>query len=67
MLVELTTPYTKRFYTQGKIVKENIDVVAKLQEKTVSTSGTVTPDEGYAGLSKVEVIFNMPRAEEASF
>lgn len=67
MLVELTTPYTKRFYTQGKIVKENIDVVAKLQEKTVSGNGTVTPDEGYAGLSKVEINLNIPKAEEASF
>lgn len=41
--------------TQGKYCETNIDVAANLQEKTATTNGTYTPDEGFTGLSAVNV------------
>lgn len=41
--------------TQGKYCESNIEVVATLQEKIATTNGTYTPDEGFTGLSAVNV------------
>lgn len=41
--------------TQGKYCESNIEVAANLQEKTATTNGTYTPDEGFTGLSAVNV------------
>lgn len=55
---EVTSPYGRILNTEGKIVKKNIKIVPKLQEKTATTSGVITPDDGYAGLGKVTVELN---------
>lgn len=41
--------------TQGKYCESNIEVAANLQEKTATINGTYTPDEGFTGLSAVNV------------
>ena len=55
---EMTSPQGRILNTEGKIVKTNIKIVPKLQEKTATTSGVITPDNGYAGLGKVTVELN---------
>ena len=40
------------------ILDKNIKVISALQEKSAKANGTVIPDSGYAGLSKVNV--NLP-------
>lgn len=55
---EMTSPQGRILNTEGKIVKTNIKIVPKLQEKTATTSGVIAPDNGYAGLGKVTVELN---------
>lgn len=53
--VSMTSPDGVTLATEGKYVPANVKVTPALQEKTVTESGDVTPDEGYVGLSKVTV------------
>lgn len=46
--------------TEGTYCENDIKVSAKLQEKTVTTNGDVTPDIGYCGIGKVTV--SVPQA-----
>lgn len=53
--VPMTSPDGVTLATKGKYVPANVKVTPTLQEKTVTESGDVTPDDGYVGLSKVTV------------
>lgn len=53
--IECTSTSGVTLVTAGKYCPKNIKVVPKLQNKTVTSDGTVTPDSGYAGLGTVIV------------
>ena len=53
--LSITSPVGATLNTSGKYCDSDIEVIPYLQEKTVTESGEVLPDEGYAGLSKVMV------------
>lgn len=53
--LSITSPVGATLNTSGKYCDGDIEVIPYLQEKTVTESGEVLPDEGYAGLSKVMV------------
>lgn len=55
MNIELNNQNGIILKTTNKYCTENINVIPKLQEKTVTTNGDVSPDDNYAGLSKVTV------------
>lgn len=50
--------------TSGKYCAEDIEVVPILQEKGTVENGTITADEGYAGLKRVVVDVFVPDSEE---
>lgn len=54
-IINLTNPNGTKLLTKGKYCDKDITVTPTLQEKTVTANGEVTPDSGYAGLSKVTV------------
>lgn len=54
-IINLTNPNGTKLLTKGKYCDKDITVTPNLQEKTVTANGDVTPDSGYAGLSKVTV------------
>ena len=57
-LFEISSTGETSFNTKNKILKKNIKVYPKLQEKTATpttSSQSLAPDSGYAGLSKVTV------------
>lgn len=55
LAVSCTSPNGVTLATAGKYVPKNVKVTPVLQEKSVTANGDVTPDDGYAGLSKVTV------------
>jgi len=55
MIIHLLKAAGLKLLTKGKICSEDITVTPALQHKSVTENGTVTPDEGYAGLSSVDV------------
>ena len=63
--IEMASSKGIRLKTQGKICKENIEVVPKLQEKSVSAFvGEAIPDEGYCALSRVSI--DLPMLQSAT-
>lgn len=60
MKIDLKNPAGIRLLTGGRFCTENIDLAPALQSKTVTENGTVTPDEGYAGLGQVVVAVPVP-------
>lgn len=60
MNIELTKQ--TRLLTKDKVCRENIDIIPVLQQKTATANGTVVPDSGYVGLSKVVVSTPVPTA-----
>lgn len=55
MNIKLTKQQGLRLKTAGKLCESDIYVKPKLQKKTAKNNSTITPDEGYAGLSSVVV------------
>lgn len=55
MKFEITTKEGGTLHTASKYCEEDINIIPKLQDKTITENGTVSADEGYAGLSKVNV------------
>lgn len=65
--VELTSPEGATLNTAGTYCEGNIEVVPKLQSKTVTTGEIVTADEGYVGLESVDTtgVFEAGKTDEA--
>ena len=53
--LQLTSPNGGTLNTAGTYCDTDIEIIPKLQDKTVTESGTVTADEGYVGLGSVTV------------
>ena len=53
--LQLTSPNGGTLNTAGTYCESDIEIIPKLQDKTVTESGTVTADEGYVGLGSVTV------------
>ena len=62
MKIELINQDGITLKTKGKYCSEDIDITPKLQTKTITANGKVTPDENYVGLKEVTV--NVPGKEE---
>ncbi len=62
MEIELTNANGITLKTKDKYCSEDIDITPKLQTKTTTVNGKVTPDENYVGLKEVTV--NVPGKEE---
>ena len=62
MEIELANAYGITLKTKDKYCSEDIDITPKLQTKTTTVNGKVTPDENYVGLKEVTV--NVPVKEE---
>ena len=61
MEIELTSADGITLKTKDKYCSEDIDITPKLQTKAVTTNGSVVADDGYCGLSAVEVnVAQMP-------
>ncbi len=52
---QITTKDGGTLHTATKYCEEDINIVPKLQDKTVTENGTVSADDGYAGLGSVTV------------
>lgn len=53
--LQLTSPNGGTLNTAGTYCDGDIEIIPKLQSKTVTENGTVTADDGFAGLVKVVV------------
>lgn len=53
--VEVTSVDGGILHTTKKYLEHDIKIIPKLQDKTATDNGTVTPDDGYAGLKSVTV------------
>ena len=58
MEIELINQDGITLKTKGKYCSEDVDITPKLQTKTTTANGKVTPDENYVGLKEVTV--NVP-------
>lgn len=55
MEIELINQDGITLKTKGKYCSEDVDITPKLQAKTTTANGKVTPDENYVGLKEVTV------------
>lgn len=55
IIIEVTSPEGGTLHTAGKYCYDDIAIVPKLQDKTITKNGTVSADDGYAGLGNVTV------------
>lgn len=55
MLIELKNKIGMRLSTGGKLIKEDMTVIPKLQKKTVTANGTYTADDGFAAVGEFTV------------
>lgn len=53
--LQLTSPNGGTLNTAGTYCDSDIEIIPKLQSKTVTENGTVIADEGFAGLGEVTV------------
>lgn len=53
--LQLTSPNGGTLNTAGTYCDSDIEIIPKLQSKTVTENGTVTADDGFAGLGEVVV------------
>ena len=53
--LQITSPNGGTLNMAGTYCDSDIEIIPKLQDKTVTENGTVTADEGYAGLREVTV------------
>ena len=62
--VKIKSPEGGTLKTANTYIEDDINIVPNLQNKTITQNGTVTADEGYAGLS--EVIVNVKTEQHNS-
>ena len=55
LTVEITSKDGGVLNTANKHCRDNIHVIPKLQNKTVTENGTVSADDGYSGIGEVTV------------
>lgn len=58
MIIQLKKQAGIKLLTKGKFCADDITIQPKLQNKTVTANGTVTPDSGFVGLASVSI--NVP-------
>ena len=65
--IKLIKPKKVLLQTKGTYSEKDILINPNLQEKTTTNAGIVEPDEGYVGLSKVDVDIDIPNEWNGEF